>query len=351
MVNKLITIPPLLLLLFLWLIPAVLLIIAWRLWRRTPTATNSQSWTRRVRQHLRGNFWSLLVGAAGGVAFLLVLALTVYSYRVSLDMTRPYQFEVDLPDDTALPVEEITIASSDDVMLAGWFVPSQNGAMIILLHGFGGSRSEMVWHAERLVNAGFGVLLYDERATAESTGEYRSFGWQDTADVAATLAYLNQRSDVNEDKIGIVGCSAGGQIALRSAAQTPEIAAVWVDGAPVLRAADYGDKNYWLIDIYMLVTHIADGMVAGRLGITPPPPLGDTIGDVAPRPIMLVAGAENGFEMGRVNYYAGLAGSNAMVWQVAGGYHCDGFKVQPDEYAARMIDFFTTALGVTGNSQ
>ncbi|MCB9421552.1 MAG: alpha/beta hydrolase [Ardenticatenaceae bacterium] len=347
MFAKIITIPPLLLLLLLWLIAAVPLIFSWRLWRRVPAAVESQSRINRIKRQMQGNFWSLLVGAAGGLAVLLVFILTVASYRLSLDMTRPYSYEVDLPDTTTLSIEEISIASSDDVMLAGWFVPPQNGAVVILLHGFGGSRGEMIWHAEKLVEAGFGVLLYDERATAESTGDYRSFGWQDTADVTAALDYLNQRSDVNQDKIGMAGCSAGGQIALRSAAQTPEIAAVWAEGASIVRAADYGSENYWLIDIFMLVTHISDGMTARRLGITAPPPLSEIIGNIAPRPIMLLAGAENGLEVERINRYASLAGSDAAVWQVPGGYHCDGFEVQPDEYAARMVDFFTTALDVT----
>jgi dienelactone hydrolase len=346
MVTKLLTIPPLLLLLLLWLIPIILLSITWWLWRRTAAAATAAKRIKKFQQRLRANLWLLPVGAAAGFATLLLLALTIGSYRTSLEMTRPFQYEVTLPDDTALSVEEISISSSDDVTLAGWFVPPQNGATIILLHGFGGSRLEMLWHAEKLVESGFGVLLYDERATGESTGQYRSFGWQDTADVTAALAYLSQRSDANQDKIGMVGCSAGAQISLRSAAQTPEIAAVWADGAPIVRAADYGSENYWLIDIYMLVTHISDGMTAWRLKITAPPPLSETIGEISPRSIMLLAGEENGFEAALVTRYASLAGSNAMVWQVPGGYHCDGFEVQPDEYAARMVDFFTTAFAL-----
>lgn len=351
MFTRLITISPLLLLSLLWLLAMIPIFMAWRLWRRTPAVVETQSWIKRIKQQMRGNFWPLLVGAAGGLAVLLMSGLTVAGYRLSLDMTRPFPYDVMLPEDSTLAVEEISFASSDDVKLAGWFVPSQNGAFIILLHGFGGNRSEMVWHAEKLVKAGFGVLLYDERATAESTGAYRSFGWQDTADVTAALAFLNQHPDVNQDKIGMAGCSVGGQIALRSAAQTPEIAAVWAEGASIVRAADYGSENYWLIDMFMLVTHISDGMTARRLGITAPPPLIEIIGDIAPRPIMLLAGAENGFEVERINRYASLAGSNAAVWQVPGGYHCDGFEVQPDEYAARMVDFFTTALDVTGDGR
>lgn len=345
MVAKLLTIPPLFLLTLLWLILVVLLIITWQLWQRVPVADEPKR-MKRVWLRLRGNFWLLLVWAAAGFSALIVLALTIFSYRLSLDMTRPFPYEVTLPEETTMAIEETVIPSSDGVMLAGWFVPPQNGATIILLHGFGGNRAEMMWHTERFVESGFGVLLYDERATAESSGDYRSFGWQDTADTAAALAYLTQRPDVDQSKIGMLGCSVGGQIALRSAAQLPGIAAVWADGPSITRAADYGSKNYWLIDIFMLVTHFSDGMTAWRLGIAAPPPLGKTIGDIAPRPIMLLAGEENGSEVARIAYYADLAGDNATVWQVPGGYHCDGYEVQTDEYKARMIDFFTTAFSL-----
>jgi len=68
--------------------------------------------------------------------------------------------------------------------MAGWFIPSRNYATIILLHGYGGSRTAMIWHAEQLVEAGYGVLMYDERASGKSEGTHRSYGWEDTRDLA-----------------------------------------------------------------------------------------------------------------------------------------------------------------------
>ena len=45
--------------------------------------------------------------------------------------------------------------------LSGWYVPSRNGAVVILLHGYGNNRAQMWPRAEPLARAGYGVLLYD----------------------------------------------------------------------------------------------------------------------------------------------------------------------------------------------
>ena len=86
----------------------------------------------------------------------------------------------------------MTFTGGDGVTLAGWFAPPENGATIILLHGYGGNRLGMRWHAEVLVEAGYGVLMYDERASGESGGTVRSFGWQDGADVGGAVEYLKR---------------------------------------------------------------------------------------------------------------------------------------------------------------
>jgi pimeloyl-ACP methyl ester carboxylesterase len=343
MVSKLLVIPPFLLLFLLWLAPILLLIVA--LWQRQRRPL-SKIGIRQGWPTLRANLSWLLVAAGSGILTLIASGLTIASVQESVNHTGPLPYQVTLPAESVLPVEDVSFTGGDDLTLAAWFVPPQNGVTIILLHGYDGNRTEMLWHAEKLVEAGFGVLLYDARGTAESEGEYRSMGWQDTSDVAGAIAYLNQRSDVNSGQIGMVACSVGGQIALRSAAAYPEIDAVWADGPAVARAADYIGMDYWLNDLYMLIAHLSDGITFRRLGIAAPPPVSEVIGAIAPRPIMMLAGEQNGFEVARIAHYADLAGNNTGVWLVPEGYHCDGDELYPDEYAARMVDFFTTAFAL-----
>ena len=62
--------------------------------------------------------------------------------------TAPAPSQVEIPADLPFDVEEVTFLSEDGLRIAGWYVPPENGALVILLHGYGGNRTAMIWHAE-----------------------------------------------------------------------------------------------------------------------------------------------------------------------------------------------------------
>ena len=78
------------------------------------------------------------------------------------------------PADLGFEYQEVRFHSPGGPELSGWWIASQNGAAVILLHGNGGDRTSMLSRAEFLAQAGFGILLYDQRACGESQGDLRS---------------------------------------------------------------------------------------------------------------------------------------------------------------------------------
>jgi hypothetical protein len=77
----------------------------------------------------------------------------------------------------------------------------------------------------------------------------------------------------------------------------------------------------------------------------------DVLDEIAPRPIMFVGGGTErpliGSEADLFTLReAALAGPNAMAWIIPEATHCDGPRVRPEEYAARMIAFFDAAFGM-----
>jgi pimeloyl-ACP methyl ester carboxylesterase len=271
-------------------------------------------------------------------------------YKAVLKDTAPTRSTVEIPDGLPFEVEEVTFTGGEDLTMSGWFVPPQNGGTIILLHGYGGDRRAMIWHAAALTEAGYGVLMYDQRASGESDGERRSYGWEDPADVGGAIVYLNDRPEVDPERIGIAGCSIGGQIALQGAAYHPEIGAVWADGPSPVTSADLPAPANWASGIYYVSSHVMDWMLARRLGVRPPAPMISIIGTIAPRPLMLVAGGRAyphlGSEAQQIERYAQFAGDGTQVWVIAEALHCDGPAVRPEEYATRMVDFFDAGLGI-----
>ena len=69
-----------------------------------------------------------------------------------------------------LAYEDVTFSTADGVALSGWYVPSRNGAAVVLLHGAGSTRSAVLPHTVVLADDGFGVLLYDARGHGRSQG-------------------------------------------------------------------------------------------------------------------------------------------------------------------------------------
>ena len=78
--------------------------------------------------------------------------------------------------------------------------------------------------ADHLTKKGIGVLRYDDRGTAKSTGDFKSATSTDFAnDVLSAVTYLKTRNDIDYKNIGLVGHSEGGLIAPMVASESKDI--------------------------------------------------------------------------------------------------------------------------------
>lgn len=325
-----------------------------RLWRTMKNRAQhspprSATWAGRIGMGLLYTLRlaGFFAGAFLAVALAVMIERDVYAV---ISETAPRPSEVNIPANLGFEPQEITFESEDGLTIAGWHVPSQNGATIILLHGYGGNRTSAIWHAEHFSQAGYGVLMYDERASGESGGTYRSYGWEDTRDVSGAMRFIFDRAG-HDEKIGILGCSTGADIALRSAAYFPEVDAAWADGASSVRAQDLPSSANPIQVLLKLSNYLLDWMYTVKLDIVPPEPLTHIIDEIAPRPVMLVGGGTPrplfGSEADLFTLrYAELAGPNAEAWIIPEATHCNGRRLRPDEYAARMLAFFDDAFGL-----
>lgn len=176
-------------------------------------------------------FAFLLLLIAGVIAALYLSQRQAYALanpgRVS-DKRMPNDFDI-------ATWENISFQSTDGLQLDGWFVPPDTdaaGATIIYTHGLGGDRATLLPQATLLhQRRGFGALLFDLRNHGTSEGEITTLGYDEVHDVEGAFNYLLTRTDVNQEKIGIIGFSMGGSIVLRAAARIPEIKFVIAEAA------------------------------------------------------------------------------------------------------------------------
>jgi len=103
-------------------------------------------------------------------------------------------------------------------------LPSKEGKypVVVLISGSGAQdrNEELLGHkpflvlSDFLTRKGIGVLRYDDRGTAKSTGSHSTATTADFAtDVEAAIDYLKKRKDIDKKKIGLIGHSEGGLIA------------------------------------------------------------------------------------------------------------------------------------------
>ncbi len=90
---------------------------------------------------------------------------------------------------------------------------------VVVLHGWGGSAKETNYTAQLLTASGFAALTVSMRGWGGSDG-VDDCGLEQATDTVAILEWLAERSDIDGDRLGLLGYSQGGQVALLAAAQS-----------------------------------------------------------------------------------------------------------------------------------
>ena len=235
--------------------------------------------------------------------------------------------------------------------LSGWYVPSRNGAAVVLLHGAGSTRSAVLPHAVVLADHGFGVLLYDARGHGRSQGRAMDFGWYGDLDVAAAVDLVTGQAGVDPGRVAALGLSMGGEEALGAAATDPRIRAVVAEGATTRVA---GDKA-WLSDVHGLRGWVQEqldrAMYATADVLTaasPPIPLAATPSPAPARGRSCSSPPERCPTSGHAATHI-QAGSPAtvQVWTASGAGHTRSLAVHPAEWEDRVVSFLEHALGLS----
>jgi pimeloyl-ACP methyl ester carboxylesterase len=297
------------------------LVVLWR--SRKPGPTRSRAILRRA----------LLALAAVAIAF-------VTYWLVFLPIGFPYVYthlgQTATDPELELPSERVTFPTEDGLELAATYVPSRNRAAVIVFPG-----ATRVDEATMIARHGYGVLLVEPRGQGSSEGDV--VRWAGDRDLHAAVAYLRGRPDVDDERIGAIGFSIGGEILIEAAAQRDGIAAVVSEGAGErVGEVDASGMGRILLAAPMAVM-TASMTVFQNHG--PPPPIVERIGLIAPRPVLLIyADPGQGGESVRQPKYIAAAGQPKEIWKVPGAGHTGGLEAQPEEYERRVVAFFDNAL-------
>ena len=113
-----------------------------------------------------------------------------------------------VPTPKDFPVETVSFSSESGSTISGWLaVPATNHGVVILQHGLRADKSTLVDHARFLTAAGYAVLLFDFQAHGESPGSVITFGFLESRDAQAAVAFCKKRFP--GQPIGVIGISMG----------------------------------------------------------------------------------------------------------------------------------------------
>ena len=192
-----------------------------------------------------------------------------------------------------------------------------------------------------LARHGYGVLLLVPRGQGASEGDI--VRWAGDTDLLAGADYLRNRPDVDEDRIGAIGFSIGGEQLLEAAARSTTIRAVVSEGAGGrVGETDASGLFRPLVDASMLVMTTATTVFQNH---GPHPRIEERIGLIAPRSVFLIYAVPGiGEEDIRQPTFYAAAGEPKAMWRVPGSEHTGGIEAQPAEYERRVIEFVDRAL-------
>jgi dipeptidyl aminopeptidase/acylaminoacyl peptidase len=240
---------------------------------------------------------------------------------------------------------DIEFNTIDGLKLKGWLLlKNEFRPTIIICHGFGTNRSDVLVLANFLFKAGYNILLFDFRAHGESQGWYTSFGYLEKKDLEAAVRYLENNQKIKNKNFGVMGVSMGAAVAIMTAAENQKIKSVVADSS-------YADLDRSILRHTKFLLKLPFSSFLGRLAIfsyrlrffTDSSELSPfkLISKISPRAIMII----NGTNDVRIPpedaelLYMNAHQPKELFLTVSSG-HAGSFWHDTEEYQRRVIEFF-----------
>ena len=297
-------------------------------------------WTTRRREGsvARRILRRTAIAAASLLGALFVVFPLGYAH-VGTHVARPPVASIDLG---GAVTEDVQLHTSDGLTLEGTYVPSKNGAAVIVAFGRKGSQAP----ARMLARHGYGVLIFDRRGEGESDGDPNPYAWDEgELDLIAAVDFLKHRPDVESGRIGGVGLSVGGETFLQAAAHGNDLKAVVSEGASARSGGELRSVpgSQWGP---VVINSMVSAGTAVFADAAPPEHLIDQVDRIAPAAMFLIYSPDvDGGEERRFNtaYYRAAREPRA-IWGVPGAGHVGALEARPREYEQRVVGFFDQHL-------
>jgi len=263
------------------------------------------------------------------ISVYLLLAVMLYLFQGSLVYlsSLPDRALGASPGDIGLDYEDVSLTTSDNERLHGWYMPAANSrGGLLFFHGNAGNISHRMDSIKIFHELDLDILIIDYRGYGQSTGKATEQGTY--LDAQAAWDYLINSRKIPADRIIIFGRSLGGAVAAWLGVQhTP--AAVIIESS-FSSGVDMAHRLYPFMPtrlITRLQYPVAD--YAGRLNC----------------PVLVVHSRHDEiipFTMGQAIYAAVKQQKEFLELR---GDHNNGFLISQEDYIAGLKNFTQAILG------
>src|SRR5512138_978798 len=230
-------------------------------------------------------YWMrLFLAAMLTLLFAAVATVVGVSYNQTTGYLHPERHVAsgDFLRANGIQFHDIELTTEDGVKLSAWYTPPQNGAVILVAHGYGDKRPEDFYAL--FASHGYGVIAWDFRAHGKSGGDFSSLGYYEVLDAKAALDFALAQPGVKH--IGAWGGSMGAVTMIRATAKYPQIEALVAD-SPYATLQDEMDLRVPFPILRSLIQFFAER--ESRVSLDQVRAV-DDIGRISPRPVFLIQG-------------------------------------------------------------
>jgi hypothetical protein len=230
------------------------------------------------------------------------------------------------PEDIGLDYESVTINTSDNVRLHGWFVKAakQRGTLLFF-HGNAGNISHRLDSLRIFNNLGLSTLIIDYRGYGQSQGRISEEGTY--LDAEAAWLYLTEQKGIDPKRIIVFGRSFGGAVAANLSTDNPSAALILE--SVFSSVPDMAASLYPIFPVRLLSRYQYDTRKALRSISTPVLIVHSPDDEIIP------------FENGRILFDSARAPKSFLEIR---GSHNDGFLVSGQTYLQGLDSFISASL-------
>ena len=236
------------------------------------------------------------------------------------------------------------LETSDGQQLGAWFVRGEpQKGCVLLLHGNGSSRRQMLPVMQCLAEARFTVLAISLRAHGDSTGRINDLGWSARHDVTAAVGFLQK--ECPQRPIYIVGRSLGAAAAIFAAGELKGQVAGYFLEQPYkdIKSAAWNRLQHYLPPVLDWIAYGGLRLWAPVFLPVAPDQLStyDHIQDIPESvPVVFVTGsADRHAHLDEVTAMYTRVEPHAKLVVFDGAQHVDLDRVDPELYRTTLLDF------------